>query len=279
MKITTKDILSFKGNKKISMLTAYDFQLARIYDKAKIDILLVGDSLGMVMYGESSTLPVTMEQSVLHTKAVSKGATTHSLIVGDMPFLSFGISMEETVRNAGRLVKEGGAEAVKLEGGFARVDEVKAIKMVGIPVMGHIGLTPQSIHDLGGYKVQGKTSDIADKTISEAKELESAGVFAIVLEAIPWQLSKEITQKINIPTIGIGAGLYCDGQVLVGQDMLGLTPPPNPRFVKKYIKLEELIFDAVNSFKDEVENEQYPSSEHQYSMSDEEYKVWKGKNE
>lgn len=275
MKITTKDIISFKGKRKISMLTAYDFQLARIYDKAKIDILLVGDSLGMVIYGEASTLPVTIEQSVLHTKAVSKGATTHSLVIGDMPFLSFGITKEETVRNAGRLIKEGGAEAVKLEGGGERSEEIKSLKNVGIPVMGHIGLTPQSIHELGGYKVQGKVSHVASKMITEAKELERAGAFAIVLEAIPWQLSKEITQEINIPTIGIGAGQYCDGQVLVGQDMLGLTPPPNPRFVKKYINMENLVFEAVNSFKNEVENGKYPSPEHQYSMTEEEFKKWK----
>ncbi|OLS19405.1 MAG: 3-methyl-2-oxobutanoate hydroxymethyltransferase [Candidatus Heimdallarchaeota archaeon LC_3] len=277
LKITSRDIISFKNSKKISMLTAYDYQFARILDDAKIDILLVGDSLGMVMYGETSTLPVTLEQAIMHTKAVSKGATNHSLVVGDMPFLTFGVSKEETIRNAGRFIKEGRAEAIKLEGGFSRVEEVHALKDIGIPVMGHLGLTPQSFHDLGGYKVQGKSVEIANKIIKEALALEEAGVFSIVLEAIPWQLSKVITNKIQIPTIGIGAGLFCDGQVLVTHDMLGLTPSPHPRFVKQYVNLEKQIQDAVNLFKIDIENGKYPSSEHQYAMSDEEYQNWKKK--
>jgi 3-methyl-2-oxobutanoate hydroxymethyltransferase len=230
-KITVKDILSYKNVKKISMLTAYDFQLARIFDQAKVDLLLVGDSMGMVVYGESSTLPVTLTQTIFHTQAVARGANTYSLVIGDMPFLTFGVSIQETVRNAGRIIKEGRAEAVKLEGGASRVQEIHALKGVGIPVMGHIGLTPQSIHEFGGYKVQAKTSDLADQLIKEAKQLEVAGVFSIVLEAIPWQVAKEVTAELTIPTIGIGAGPFCDGQVLVGPDMLGFTPAPHPRFV------------------------------------------------
>ncbi|MFW9928177.1 MAG: 3-methyl-2-oxobutanoate hydroxymethyltransferase [Candidatus Thorarchaeota archaeon] len=274
-KITVKDILSFKGVKKISMLTAYDYQFARIFDQAKIDILLVGDSMGMVVYGETSTLPVTLTQTIFHTQAVSRGATSHSLVIGDMPFLSFGVSIEKSVQNAGRIMKEGGAEAVKLEGGISRVEEIKAMKNIGIPVMGHIGLTPQSVHEFGGHKVQGKTADIADKIIDEAKALDKAGVFAIVLEAIPWQIAGEITKNVSVPTIGIGAGPNCDGHVLVGQDMLGLTPLPHPRFVKAYINLDEQISNATVNFKKDIEDGTYPGPEHQYSMPNDEYEKWK----
>ena len=276
-KLTVKDIVATKSVRKITMLTSYDFLSARLFDMAEIDILLVGDSMGMVVYGEQSTLPVTLEQTIAHTKAVAKGAINHSLVVGDMPFLSFGISIPNTAENAGRIIKQGLAEAVKLEGGSARTGEIKALLELGIPVMGHLGLTPQSIHQLGGYKVQGKTAVLADHLINEAKVLERAGVFSIVLEAVPWQLAKEITSQIHIPTIGIGAGLFCDGQVLVGPDMLGLTPAPHPKFVKKYASLDSIITTAAKNFSDEVKNGNYPDLDHSYSMSDQEYDTWKNR--
>ena len=276
-KITVKDIITFKGVKKITMLTAYDFQTARIFDKTDLDIILVGDSVGTVFYGEATTIPVTLTQTILHTRAVSHGVSTHALVVGDMPFLTFGVSIEQTVENAGRILKEGGAEAVKLEGGFSRVDEVRALKNVGIPVMGHLGLTPQSVHEFGGHKMQAKTGVMADRLIEEAKALEQAGVFSIVLEAVPWQVAKEVTSNVHVPTIGIGAGSYCDGQVLVGPDMLGMTPEPHPRFVKQYTLLEKYIQEAAKQFIEEVQKGFYPAKEHAYDMSTEEYDQWMAK--
>ena len=276
-KITVKDIIASKGARKITMLTAYDFQTARIFDKTDLDMILVGDSVGTVFYGETSTIPVTLTQTILHTRAVSRGATTHALVIGDMPFLTFGISIEQTVENAGRILKEGGAEAIKQEGGFSRVDEVHALKNIGIPVMGHLGLTPQSVNEYGGHKVQAKTGDMADSLIEEAKALEQAGVFSFVLEAVPWQVAKEVTTNVRVPTIGIGAGPYCDGQELVSPDMLGMTPEPHPRFVKQYVVLEKYIQDAAKQYIEEVQKGIYPAKEHAYEMNAEEYNQWLAK--
>ena len=276
-KITFKYIIASKGDRKITMLTSYDFQTARIFDKTDLDMILVGDSVGTVFYGETSTIPVTLTQTILHTRAVSRGATTHALVIGDMPFLTFGISIEQTVENAGRILKEGGSEAIKLEGGFSRVDEVHALKNIGIPVMGHLGLTPQSVNEFGGHKVQAKTGDMADRLIEEAKALEQAGVFSIVLEAVPWQVAKEVTTNVRVPTIGIGAGPYCDGQVLVSPDMLGMTPEPHPRFVKQYVVLEKYIQDAAKQYIEEVQKGIYPAKEHAYEMNAEEYNQWLAK--
>ncbi|MHA2363480.1 MAG: 3-methyl-2-oxobutanoate hydroxymethyltransferase [Candidatus Hodarchaeales archaeon] len=273
-KVTTTKIAQSKNIEPFTMLTAYDYLTAKIFDQAGIDILLIGDSMGNVVYGYNSTIPVTLEQMIYHCQAVSNGAKTHSLIVGDMPFLTFGVKSEKTVENAGRLIKEGGAEAIKLEGGTARVEETKACIDVGIPVMGHIGLTPQSIHKFGGHKVQGRTADMAEYLIQEAHALVEAGVFSIVLEAVPWQVSKVITEQIPIPTIGIGAGPYCDGQVLVWPDALGLFDDFIPKFVKRFANLKENIIQAVDQYKTEVKNHDFPSLKHSYEMPAEELEKW-----
>ncbi len=256
-----------KKNEKITMLTAYDYSTAKLIDEAGIESILVGDSLGMVVLGYESTLEVTVEDIIHHCKAVARGAK-NALIVGDMPFLSYHINIEETVRNAGRIIQEGKAHAIKLEGGVEVVDKVKAITNAQIPVMGHLGLTPQSINIFGGFKVQGKSEEQAKKIINDAIELEKAGAFAIVLEGIPAKLAQIITEKITIPTIGIGAGTGCDGQVLVTNDMLGMFSDFTPKFVKKYANLKETIVSATKEYIREVKVIEFPAKEHTFSMNE-----------
>jgi 3-methyl-2-oxobutanoate hydroxymethyltransferase len=252
---------------KISMLTAYDYSTANLVDEAGIDMILVGDSLGMVFLGYENTLSVTMEDMIHHTKAVVRG-TKNAMVVGDMPFMSYHVSITEAVRNAGRFIQEGGAQAVKLEGGAERVATVKAILDAQIPVMGHIGLTPQSVNQFGGFKVQGKDLETAHKLIRDAKALDEAGVFAIVLECVPTQLAKRITEEVSVPTIGIGAGQYCDGQVLVINDMLGMFKGHIPKFVKKFANLEPVIIAALRDYKKEVEEGTFPGEEHGFTIQD-----------
>lgn len=256
-----------KNNEKISMLTAYDYSTAKLLDEAGVDSLLVGDSLGMVVLGYDSTLQVTVDDIIHHCRAVSRGAK-NALIIGDMPFLSYHVNIEETVRNAGRIIQEGGAHAVKLEGGIEVADKVRAIVRAQIPVVGHIGLTPQSVNMFGGFKVQGKSEDQAKKIIEDAMELENAGAFAIVLEGIPAKLANIISQRLSIPTIGIGAGKGCDGQVLVTNDMLGMFSDFTPKFVKKYANLKDVIIEATKSYMDEVGSCAFPSDEHTFSIKE-----------
>lgn len=248
--------------KKLIVVTAYDALFARIIEQAGIDVLLVGDSLGMVVQGKKDTLAVTMEDMIYHTKLVA-GAAQRSLVIADMPFLSYQVSVEEAVRNAGRLL-QAGAAAVKLEGGAAVVDRVRAMTDFGIPVMGHLGMTPQSVHRYGGYKVQGKDLDQADVLLADAKALEAAGAFAIVLEAIPARLAGAVTAALTVPTIGIGAGPRCDGQVLVLYDLLGLFDDFVPKFVKPYAHLKADALQALRRFKEEVEHEKFPSEHESY---------------
>lgn len=254
-------------NEKITMLTAYDYSMAAMVDAAGIDMILVGDSLGMVTLGYENTLAVTMDDMVHHTKAVVRGCK-NAMVVADMPFLSYHISVEEAVRNAGRFVQEAGAHAVKLEGGQERIPVVKAILDAQIPVMAHIGLTPQSVNAFGGFKVQGKDLETANKLILDAQALEAAGVFSMVLEGVPTKLAKRITESVSVPTIGIGAGHYCDGQVLVINDMLGMFKGHIPKFVKKFANLEPLIIAALQEYKQEVEAGTFPGSEHGFTISD-----------
>ena len=268
-KITTSTLKDKKQRKeKISMLTAYDFSLASMVDAAGLDIILVGDSLGNVVLGYENTLAVTMDDMVHHTKAVVRGSK-NAMVVSDLPFLSYHISIEESVRNAGRLIQEGGAQAVKLEGGVERVDHVKAILDAQIPVMGHIGLTPQSVNQFGGFKVQGKDLESARKIIEDAKALDAVGVFSIVLEGVPTKLAQKITDEVSVPTIGIGAGQYCDGQVLVINDMLGMFTGHIPKFVKKFANLQPLIIEALQQYKEEVEAGTFPAQEHGFTIQDE----------
>ncbi|MDH7497784.1 MAG: 3-methyl-2-oxobutanoate hydroxymethyltransferase [Syntrophomonadaceae bacterium] len=268
-RVTTAGLRFKKANKeKITMLTAYDYSLAAMVDEAGIDVILVGDSLGMVVLGYDSTLPVTMDDMIHHTRAVARGAK-NSLIVADMPFLSYHVSIPEAIRNAGRCIQEGGAQAVKLEGGEERVDTIKAILDAQIPVMGHIGLTPQSVHQLGGFKVQGKDLEGANKLIRDARALDAAGVFSIVLECVPAALAARITAEVSCPTIGIGAGPDCDGQVLVINDVLGMYKGHIPKFVKKFANLEPLINAALRAYKEEVERGDFPAAEHCFTISDE----------
>lgn len=267
-KFTVSSFLQAKtNNEKITMLTAYDYSMAKIVNDAGIDAILVGDSLGMVVQGYESTLEVTMDDMIYHCRAVARGAE-NALIVGDMPFLSYHISVEEAVRNAGRLIQEGKAHAVKLEGGIDQVDNVKAIVKAQIPVMGHIGLTPQSVNMFGGFKVQGKDTAQAQKVIDDALALEAAGVFAIVLEGIPEKLATLITEKISVPTIGIGAGRYCDGQVLVIHDLLGMYSGQSPKFSKRYAALNETIKDSVTTYITEVKSVKFPEEKHTFSIDD-----------
>ena len=265
-KFTVKSFQEAKdNNRKISMLTAYDYSMAKIVDAAGIDSVLVGDSLGMVFQGNESTLPVTLDEIIYHTKAVVRGVK-NALVVADMPFLSFHVSKEEAVRNAGRMIKEGGAEAVKMEGGTLFSETIKAVVDAQIPVMGHIGLTPQSVNAFGGFKVQGKDEQSAKRIWEDAKLLEEAGVFAITLECIPDKLAQLITKSLRIPTIGIGAGKSCDGQVLVINDMLGMFSDFVPRFVKQYAKLNTEITAAVQHYIAEVREGDFPAGEHTFDM-------------
>ncbi|MDD4775756.1 MAG: 3-methyl-2-oxobutanoate hydroxymethyltransferase [Syntrophomonas sp.] len=267
-RITTATIREKKSNQqKITMLTAYDYGMATLVDQAGIDMILVGDSVGNVQLGYENTLAVTMDDMVHHTRAVVRGSKS-AMVVADLPFLSYHISIEEAVRNAGRLIQEGGAQAVKLEGGSERLPVVKAILNAEIPVVAHIGLTPQSVNQFGGFKVQGKDLETARKLIKDAKLLEEAGVFAIVLEGVPAALAAKITEAANIPTIGIGAGKDCDGQVLVINDMLGISQGHIPKFVKRFVDLSPAIIAALQGYKNEVEAGTFPGPEHIYTIKD-----------
>ena len=255
-----------KGD-KIAMLTAYDYTTARIIDEAGVPLILVGDSLGMVVLGYDSTIPVTMKEMLHHTRAVARGVKS-ALVIGDMPFMTYHISTEDALRNAARFIQEGGAQAVKLEGGVNVADKVAAIVNCGIPVMGHIGLTPQSIHQLGGFKIQGKSLEAAKKLLEDARALEEAGAFAIVLETIPAPLASLISQRISIPTIGIGAGAGCDGQVQVVSDMLGLFTDFVPKHAKQYAKLADVMSAAIADYRDEVKDGSFPTEAQSFSMDE-----------
>ena len=268
-KNTVRSFLEMKkNNEKITMLTAYDYSTAKLLDEAGINSLLVGDSLGMVVLGYENTLQVTVDDIIHHCKAVSRGSQ-NSLIVGDMPFLSYHISIEDTIRNAGRIIQEGNAHCVKLEGGKDVIDKVEALIKAQIPVMGHIGLTPQSVNMFGGFTVQGKNEEDAQKIIDDALLLEKVGVFSIVLEGIPAKLAEIITNKLTIPTIGIGAGNKCDGQVLVINDMLGIYSDFTPKFVKKYANIKDEINKGLSNYIEEVKNGSFPRPEHSFSIADE----------
>lgn len=263
-KVTVPEIGKMKQRgEKITCLTAYDYSFARILDEAGIDMLLVGDSVGCVVQGQVNTLAVTMDEMIYHTKAVARGRQ-RALLVGDMPFLSFQVSGEQAVLNAGRLLKEAGAEAVKLEGGVAVQETIAAIVRAGIPVMGHIGLTPQSVHRFGGYKIQGKEPKRREDLLRDALAVEEAGAFALVLEGMPMDLAKQITERMTIPTIGIGAGAHCDGQVLVIHDMLGLFHDFTPKFVKPYADLRAAMTTAIQTFIEEVREQKFPTPEHSF---------------
>lgn len=267
-RITTATFKKYRAEgKKITMLTAYDFPMARLVDKAGIDAILVGDSLGNVVLGYGSTIPVTMDDMVHHTKAVVRGVQ-RAMVVADMPFLSYNLSREDSLRNAGRLMQEAGAQAVKLEGGVEVAEIVRAITEAGIPVMGHIGLTPQSVHQMGGYKVQGKDGAAAQKLLDDAKALEEAGAFSVVLECVPTELARVITQSVGIVTIGIGAGPHCDGQVLVAHDMLGFSDRFSPKFAKQYVNIKEHILEGLHSYAREVEEGTFPGPEHGFGMDE-----------
>lgn len=257
-----------KKGEKISMLTAYDFTTAQLLDEAGVDSILVGDSLGMTMLGYETTLEVTMDDMIHHTKAVTRGAQ-NALVIGDMPFLSYHVSIEDTIRNAGRFIKEAGAHAVKLEGGLEMVDKIKALVAAKIPVVGHIGLTPQSVNVFGGFKVQGKSAEAAQAIIDDARALEAAGVFAIVLECVPAPLAKKITEIVSVPTIGIGAGKDCDGQVLVIQDVLGMYKGLSPKFVKRYKETGDDIIEATEQYIKEISEGSFPEDKHTFGMKEE----------
>lgn len=263
--VTFKD--AKKSGQKLSMLTAYDYSTAKLMDNAGIHGILVGDSLGMVMLGYQDTLAVTMEDMLHHTKAVARGAK-NCLIVADMPFMSYHTSIAQAVENAGRLVKEGGAQAVKLEGGATFCKEISAITRASIPVMAHLGLTPQSIHAFGGFKVQGKSQEAAQALLDDAKAVEAAGAFALVLECVPEKLAKKISETISIPTIGIGAGAGCDGQILVYQDMVGMYSDFTPKFVKQYTNVGTQMKEAFATYIEEVQNGVFPQKEHTFCIDD-----------
>jgi 3-methyl-2-oxobutanoate hydroxymethyltransferase len=274
-KVTITDLQNKKREgRKITMLTAYDYPVARLVDEAGIDVILVGDSLGMVVLGYDSTVPVTMDEMIHHTKAARRG-TRYAFLIGDMPFMSYQVSKEEAIRNAGRFMKEAGCDAVKLEGGYSSGEATEAILGAGIPVLGHLGLTPQTISKLGGFKVQGKDADAAKKLMDEALYLEKSGCFAIVLECVPEGVARLITEKLKIPTIGIGAGVHCDGQVLVTNDMVGLFDRFVPKFVKQYVKLAPAISDGIKKFREDVEAGRFPGAEHSFGIKEEELKKLK----
>lgn len=269
MKNTVSTLMKQKqSGEKITMLTAYDYTTAKIMDECGVNTLLVGDSLGMVMLGYENTLPVTMEDMIHHTAAVSRGAE-NAFVVADMPFLSYQTGVQDAVINAGRLVKEGGANAVKLEGGAEVCDQISAIVRASIPVVAHLGLTPQSVNVFGGFKVQGKSCENARRLIEDAERIQEAGACAVVLEGIPAKLAELITARLVIPTIGIGAGNGCDGQVLVYQDMLGLTTGHTPKFVKRFAEAGELMRKGITDYISEVQSGAFPAPEHTYSIDDE----------
>ena len=260
---TASSIRALKGRQKVVCLTAYDYSTARLVDEAGIQLVLVGDSLAMTMLGYETTLPVTMEQMLHHTAAVVRGVKG-ALVVADMPFMSYQVSVEQAIRNAGRFIKDAGAGAVKIEGGAVRVPTVRALVENGIPVLGHVGLTPQSIRGMGGYKVQGKKTDDVKRLLSDARELEKAGVFALVVECVPSAVGAAITAAVGVPTIGIGAGKDCDGQILVTHDLLGLYSDLAPKFAKPYASLGAEMKKAFESYKCEVETGVFPGKEHTY---------------
>jgi len=263
-KITVPHILKMKQRgERITCLTAYDYSFARILDEAGVEILLVGDSLGCVVQGGANTLAVTMDEMIYHTRLVARGRK-RALVIGDMPFMSYQTGKDDALRNAGRFFKEAGAEAIKLEGGVAVQDAIRAIVDAGMPVMGHIGLTPQSVHQFGGYKIQGREKERREALLRDAAAVEHAGAFAIVLEGIPEDLAGEITDRLAIPTIGIGAGLQCDGQVLVIHDMLGLFDDFTPKFVKRYADVKQTMLGAVKEFVGEVKERKFPAAEHSF---------------
>jgi len=269
-KITVPSLLQRKSlspqdSTKITCLTAYDYPTARLLDEAGVEVLLVGDSLGMVMLGHETTLPVTVDEMLHHTRAVRKG-TRRALLVADMPFGSYHAEISESVRNAVRFVKEAGAEAVKVEGGERRLELIVRLTESEIPVMGHVGLTPQSLHAMGGFKVQGKTPDAAEQLVRDARAVEAAGAFAIVLEGIPRELAALITRELRVPTIGIGAGPECDGQILVINDLLGLTFGPVPKFARQYANLSEIISSTVREYCTDVRRGSFPSDAESYHM-------------
>ncbi len=268
MRVSITQIREMKQKgERIAMLTAYDYATAKLIDEAGIPLILVGDSLGMVILGYESTIPVTMDEMIHHTKAVVRGAT-NALVVGDMPFMTYQVSFDDALRNAARFIQEGGAQAVKLEGGENMAETVKRIVSCGIPVMGHIGLTPQSINQLGGFKVMGKTPEAATRLVNDARALDDAGVFAIVLECVPEPLSRLITGKVNVPTIGIGAGKYCDGQVQVISDLLGLYTDFVPKHAKQYVKLFDSIKKATTDYISEVQTGTFPTEKQSYAMDE-----------
>ncbi len=273
-RITTHSFrLKKQRGERITMLTAYDYLTSRAVDQAGIDSILVGDSLGMVMLGYENTLPVTMDEMIHHCKAVSRGAN-RALKIGDMPFLSYQVSPDEAVRNAGRFLQEGGMDAVKLEGGRERKEAVDAIVGSGIPVLGHLGLTPQSVHQLGGFKTQAKTADAAENLLEDALTLEQAGCFGIVLESVPDRVAAFISEKLKIPTIGIGAGVGCDGQVLVTHDLLGLFDKFTPKFVKQYAVLHREVSQALLNYQNDVVAGDFPGPEHSFTIHEDEWKLF-----
>ena len=263
-KITVPHIVKMKQRgEKITCLTAYDYSFARILDEAGVEMLLVGDSLGCVVQGGANTLAVTMDEMIYHTRLVVRGRK-RALVIGDMPFMSYQVGKDEALRNAGRFFKEAGAEAIKLEGGVAVQESIRAIVDAGMPVMGHVGLTPQSVHQFGGYKIQGREKERREAVLRDAVAVEEAGAFAVVLEGIPQDLAGEISQRLAIPTIGIGAGLQCDGQVLVIHDMLGLFDDFVPKFVKRYADVKQTMLGAVKEFVGEVKERKFPAQEHSF---------------
>ena len=268
-RLNTLDIIAAKGERKLTMLTAYDYPTAKIVDESGMDMILVGDSLAMVVLGHEDTLAVGMPEMIHHTKAVTRGAK-RCIVVGDLPFMAYQVSVQQAVENAGRLIKEGGAQAVKLEGGAAVVPQVRAITQAGIPVQGHLGLTPQSAGQLGGFKVQGRSAQAGKQLLEDAQALAEAGCFSLVLEAVPAPLAQRVTRAVSIPTIGIGAGAGCDGQVLVLHDLVGLFDRFLPKFVKRYAELSKEMSRAIAAFKQEVEAGGFPDAEHSFSMKQEE---------
>jgi 3-methyl-2-oxobutanoate hydroxymethyltransferase len=265
-KITVPEIRARKGGAPLAMVTAYDFTMARLLDEGGADLLLVGDSLGMVVQGHPTTLPVTVDEICYHGRAVGRGAR-RAHVVGDMPFMSFQVSPERALENAGRMIKEGGFESIKLEGGEEVAEHVRRIVAAGIPVMGHVGLTPQSVHAMGGFKVQGKDEEAAERVLDGARALDEAGAYAIVLEAIPPDLAAAVTEAVSVPTIGIGAGPACDGQVLVCYDLLGMFPDLKPKFAKRFAEVGEQIIEATRAYVDEVKGRSFPGAEHTFKPS------------
>lgn len=271
-KVTIPSLYAMRDRGEIiSWLTCYDFPIAQLEEQAGMEMILVGDSASMVVHGNDSTLPITMDLMVAHAKAVRKGAPT-AFVIGDMPFLSYQVSAEDAVRNAGRFMKEAGCDGIKLEGGVRIADKVKAIVDAGIPVIGHIGLTPQSSSMLGGFKAQGKDAESARKLIEDAKALEKAGVFGILLECVPTKVSQVIKESVSVLTFGIGAGPACDGQLLIIHDVLGLYQAFTPKFVRQYANLSAVISEALNKYREEVRGKKFPSKEHEFTIKEEELK-------